>query len=99
MTLLEQLREIRANGNNNSGFKGICRYLYDEDRTDFKLMYKQWPKYSGDFAFPVPSPNPEGNPVREYLYGDTKNMWDPEHPYGALRYELLDWAIAQLEAQ
>jgi hypothetical protein len=97
MTLLDELKAIRACGEDNNQFAGICRCLYFEYRAEFKALCVQWPKFSGDDVFPVPSPYPEDTAASVYLYGPSKNMWDPGHPYGALRYELLDWCIEQLE--
>lgn len=51
----------------------------------------EWPKFSGDKLYPIPSPT--GNdPMDEYDYSD--DLWTGA--YGELRYELLDFLINEL---
>lgn len=49
---------------------------------------QNWPKYSGHYTMPVPLPCPE-KPT-------PTNKWEGE--YGALRLELLDFLIRELES-
>ena len=57
-----------------------------------EYLSPKWPKYSGDIAYPVPSPNGKETPMYAYNYSD--NLWTGE--YGQLRYELLDFLIEEL---
>jgi len=59
--------------------------------------FSAWPKYSGLKAWPVPCP--QGNdPEQAYSLAGKSVMWNPEHPYGALRLELLDFMIEHFGA-
>lgn len=51
---------------------------------------KPWPHYSGDKDYPVP--HIEMTPEEAYNE-DTKHMWDKSHPYGSLRWDLLEHII------
>lgn len=95
MTLLEQLKYIRDNGVRNEE-AGICDALSATVMDEFQDLYFHWPKHSGRAVYPVPCPN-GGSAGCAYLDAKPKTMWDRDHPYGALRHELLNWCIAQLE--
>ena len=56
----------------------------------------EWPKYSGEYDYPVPS-TMEGCNARECFHNNLRNLWDRNTEYGALRWELLDWLIEQPE--
>ena len=78
---------------------GICantRYIVDDGSyvayNVIEYLSPKWPKYSGDIAYPVPSPNGKETPMYAYNYSD--NLWTGE--YGQLRYELLDFLIEEL---
>ena len=56
----------------------------------------KWPKYSGNYDYPVPS-TMEGYNARECFHNNIHNLWDSNAEYGALRWELLDWLTKQPE--
>lgn len=76
---------------------GICNnvpvYL---DRLLFSL-FKAWPKFSGTLSFPVPHPAEPFSAAAARAYYFAKDKWEGE--YGALRMELLDFCITELEDQ
>lgn len=102
MTLLErlhaQLVNIKTHGPEfHAG--GIC---YNVDFAFVPLesasldalleqAFEAWPKYSGDDAYPIPG----GEEAFDQTHRD--DMWNPNHPYGALRLELLDYLINYFE--
>lgn len=103
MTLLKVLKLIRANPPVGS-VAGICEAInthvnkYTRNGMDqFRDVYIQWPLYSGSMVYPVPSPSPAYTASDMYLISTPHMMWSPDHPYGALRLELLDWCIKFLE--
>lgn len=102
MNLLEILKRIRDEGPCNP-VGGICGAIEDFGGTkteegEFQNLYKQWPRYSGSEKFPVPGP--DGNaPTSAFVWTDGGDMWNPHHPYGAARLELLNWCIEQLETE
>lgn len=106
MTLLKVLKHIRANPPVDS-VSGICEAInahvnkYTRNGMDlsneFRGVYIQWPLYSGCMVYPVPSPSPAYTASDMYLSSTPHMMWSPDHPYGALRLELLDWCINFLE--
>lgn len=58
-------------------------------------VMQQWPKYSGDMKYPVPSTEDLLGP--RHMYINSKNLWTGE--YGDLRKELLDFLIERFKAQ
>lgn len=70
----------------------------------FVSMCKQWPGYSGDATYPVPSGETipgifgptETTPETAYHF---RKCWDLESEYGKNRMWLLDWAIEELEKE
>lgn len=60
----------------------------------FRVLCREWPKYSGKAFYPVPSPTIAHSPSTIFLSSDG-DMWEGE--YGKLRRELLDFAISELE--
>jgi len=89
-----QLVQIKTAGPKFNG-GGIC---YNVDFAFVRLelpalevlreqAFAAWPKFSGDENYPIPG--------GEEAFDEThrENMWNPEHPYGALRLELLDFMI------
>lgn len=105
MTLLKVLKILHEEGP-SLHISGICGNIaelvhemdvvpaFDED--DLHEIMAQWPKYSGDSIYPIPCPSGK-SPKAAYLGAGEGEMWNPSHPYGALRLELLDWCIAELE--
>ena len=56
--------------------------------------FQKWPKFSGRRCYPVPSPD-----WRAYMTANHTEMWSPSHPYGALRRELLEFFIQEMEKE
>lgn len=97
-SLLEQLQHIRSVGERNSN-GGICMQLQlnaMDSGTLIHLMFL-WPRYSGSSNFPIPSTKKGLTPRGCYMFHDRKNsMWTNKNAYSKLRYELLDFLIAEL---
>ena len=63
-----------------------------------KEEFKKWPKFSGDIDFPVPSVTNASSKLAFFFCGFW-DMWTPSHPYGALRRELLEFLIQEMEKE
>lgn len=81
---------------------GICANL--DERVNLDLDYflspcfRTWKHFSGDYAFPVPSPYASNKYSASDVYGThVDDMWNPEHPYGSLRLDLLEHLIRECE--
>lgn len=99
MTLLEKLQRIKSIGpDNTSG--GICLQLGHISGADLDTLHhmmSRWPKYSGILAYPIPSTMKGLTPRACYNYHLRKrNQWTGRNAYSKLRYELLDFMIAEL---
>lgn len=100
MTLLEALIKIRDEGPTNKS-EGICGNVlyYGIEYVRFVTFMdsaEKWPKHSGRRAYPVPCLH-GGCPQVAFDHArNVENMWNPDHPYGALRLELLNWCIEKL---
>ena len=104
--LLQKLRVVRLNveaklAAGQAVNQAICSQLGDldiayDEMSLLRTLFTLWPKFSGDESFPVPSPDPERNPFGVYVDASFKgDYWTGE--YGALRMELLEWLIHNLE--
>lgn len=80
--------------------------LNDIDIGILKQLWKEWPKYSGNCNFPVPSPATVGNKglidslvysFAESAYWSLTNRWSGD--YGTMRKELLLFLIESLSAK
>lgn len=99
MTLHDALVDIRAKKKAGFSFGGLDRvgictlvhfeYAIKKSATQMKKLWVDWPKYSGEIDYPVPSPDPIDN--AQSIFWGWKNKWTGE--YGQLRYELLDYLI------
>ena len=73
-----------------SNKRGICFEIYQRfGQGAFNallLSFMNWPKHSGRTLYPLPGGN-----VKYREYSNTKNMWDPNDEYGALRLEACRW--------
>lgn len=97
-SLLEQLQHIRSVGERNSN-GGICLQLQLNamDRGVLIHLMSLWPRYSGSSNFPIPSTKKGLTPRGCYLFHERKHsMWTNRNAYSKLRYELLDFLIAEL---
>lgn len=87
--LLEELKRLHARGGSNLG---ICPSVGYEHELELAKLFPRWPKYSGDYLIPI------AGGVEAYTkayHNDT--MWDRNTEYGALRWELLEWLIEELQ--
>ena len=87
---LVELREKVIHGQHNPIF-GICTNLRAYVPTD---LFRKWPKFSGNNAFPVPAPR------WSFFRGDARSKYTRTNDkwvgrYGKLRRELLDWLIEE----
>lgn len=78
----------------------ICVMYYDmsyeslvNDLDFCGISWTGWPKYSGNFWYPVPLG--DLNPQTVFYKIELNDFW--EGRYGSNRMELLDWLIEQLE--
>lgn len=97
-SLLEQLQHIRSVGERNSN-GGICLQLQLNamDRGTLIHLMFLWPKYSGSSDYPIPSTKKGLTPRGCYMFHERKHsMWTNKNAYSKLRYELLDFLIAEL---
>ena len=108
--LLQGLKAIHKRRLDPSG--GICWNLdlwqrqhkeYDElPLVSKRLSYwaETWPKFSGNHSYPVPSLDLQLSPAYAFNNATTVRgrMWGKTNRYGALRWELLEFLIATLEA-
>lgn len=87
--LLEELKQLHAQGGSSIG---ICHSVYCWHGPELAKLFTSWPKYSGDDFLPIPG----GVEAYAKAYrNDT--MWDRNTEYGALRWELLEWLIEELQ--
>lgn len=104
--MLAVLEELRANGPVGAGM-GICQNASSLYQAHYgvivpieamqELMTK-WPDYSGNPRFPVPSPH-GGSAQHAYMNTLDVDMWNPDVPYGHLRWQLLEWLIERLKVE
>ena len=78
---------------------GICRNVelkmfpaHDFCKELITHYSRSWDKYSGNVIYPVPNPSGGGPAI---AYNSCRNLWVGE--YGALRYELLDHLIKEVQ--
>lgn len=101
MTLHGKLKHVHARMSNPEYWNilGICNLLSAKSMNEFLDLAVNWPKHSGDRAFPVTNGSTK-SPLREcspdFTQSRTAYMWDRKNSeYAALRWELLEWAIEQ----
>lgn len=94
--LLAELILVRDAGGNTD--YGICWSIdvtvRDMIPTDVMLeeLFVKWPKFSGCTAYPIRG---SWRAYDEAKLNDT--LWDRDTDYGALRWELLEWLIEELQ--
>lgn len=106
---LRALTRIREEGPKSTSF-GICTNLADHLAGDgvgvdtayalVRALAPDWPEYSGDEGYPVPSYSEGKSPEQAYwqrLCRPRRNQWDRETEYGQARWRLLDFLIARLK--
>ncbi len=70
-----------------------CRRLLD-------TIFPLWPKFSGYLDYPICTKETQNFEKCEEIYCNAQNQrksWTRSTKYGALRWELLDWCIAECE--
>ena len=81
---------------------GICANLDEKayvNVDDFlQPCFATWKHFSGNYSYPVPSPYSDESYASD-VYSTTHrdDMWNPEHPYGSLRLDLLEHLIRECE--
>ena len=82
---------------------GICANLEGGANIDIDYFllpcFRTWEQFSGDYAYPIPSPYASDKYSASDVYYITRedDMWNPEHPYGSLRLDLLEHLIRECE--
>lgn len=88
---------------------GICANLEEvvnlEEEVELYVKYflqpcfMTWEHFSGNYAYPVPDPYSSDKHAAAGAYGTARvdDMWNPEHPYGSLRLDLLEHLIRECE--
>lgn len=102
---LSALQQIKADEYSKSA--GICYNLnvnagWDTgDDSQGSLIVKHyarsWSKYSGESLYPVP--DHLGLSALIAYTNHVAYMWDKDHPYGKMRWELLDHIIVCIEKE
>ena len=97
--IVRVLHEARALRANPVGRYGLCATLELRALPDYLVdgIFKSWPHYTGCISYPVPCPGalPLDTDEARGVYRTTGDMYVGE--YGALRLNLLDHLIAELE--
>ena len=105
--VLQALKAVRRNKRYRLNSIGICgavrlylrgssgNIITIKDQDVLYQLMKDWPKHSGVIEFPICAYGI--NPMKEFI--NCFNMWDPDTPYGQLRWELLEWLINKLESE
>ena len=97
MSLLAALKKLRDEGLDYPNL-GICAHVIPR-QNEFLRLATGWPKHSGDYQYPIPGVDGRTPEVAYNSFWGKEQKWNPDHPYGALRLELLNWCIEQLERQ
>ena len=79
---------------------GICANLEEGVNLDVDYFlhpcFRTWEQFSGNNAYPVPDPESDEYSAAEVYYTTHEDdMWNPEHPYGSLRLDLLEHLIRE----
>ena len=81
---------------------GICASLSKKTYVNVDNFlhpcFRTWKHFSGSYLYPVPSPYSDERSASD-VYETTleDDMWNPEHPYGSLRLDLLEHLIRECE--
>jgi len=85
----QELLELKNSGPKDK-FLGICwNAQIPEDVIG--ALSANWPKFSGNEKYPVPSGKKDIHPVGAFQ--NTDDLWNKRTKYGRLRRELLDFLI------
>ena len=79
---------------------GICASLSEKTYVNIDDFlhhcFATWKHFSGNYSYPVPSPySDESSASDVYETTHEYDMWNPEHPYGSLRLDLLEHLIRE----
>lgn len=95
--ILDAMRHVYSQSN-HTFMSGICsaidRYIPEYTYARVQVvsrLFRTWPKYTGNDSFPI-----VGGP---YAYSNALckgTAWSRHSAYGRLRWELLEWAIKEL---
>lgn len=97
-TIKTLLLSIKEMPNHDRGICGQPAMMHLSPKA-FHLVRQtmaKWPKYSGEYDYPVPSVD-EGRTPCQCFHENLFGLWEGYTEYGALRRELLDWLIEQPE--
>lgn len=98
LVVKDNLRHSLLNGSN----KGLCYHFSHACEQDIyvvlSVLFKRWPSFSGLMSYPVPHPKEKGARAASYVYHDKQYpKW--VGAYGALRIDLLNFCISELERE
>lgn len=103
LSILKELRNDVGVGEVDR-YCSICEYVMSEGFWGYSEIFKpilrklgsEWEHFSGDVTYPVPDPDGVFN--SQDIFEDIDvNMWEGE--YGALRKDLLNFMISELEKE
>lgn len=87
--LLEELKQLHNLG---GGELGICKCVNYRHEQKLAKLFARWPKSSKNPVYPIPGG------MEAYANARLcRTMWDRSTEYGALRWELLEWLIEELQ--
>ena len=78
---------------------GLEYYIRLKIRRIAERRMTAWPQYSGFPTYPVPAPldDAQADDAQDAYVLYCTSLWDASKPYGASRYELLEWLIQDVE--
>ena len=86
---------------------GVCSILYKIEESVYHVKFTEvksimnklveWPGSSGDGLYPVPGVS--GIKYIDSYFRFRESSWDAYHPYGKLRYEMIEWTINKLKEE
>ena len=73
---------------------GLCSYALGDPNINYYAIkiFKTWPKYSGEYGYPVPSLTDTVTPSQQYL---NKNHYSGK--VGELRFDLANFCVKKIE--
>lgn len=79
---------------------GVCYELsrkFDIMYNELYTYFEKWPKFSGNFEFPVPA-NIENKSAKDLFY-EIENLWVDNNDYNNLRLELCLFLALEFEKE
>jgi hypothetical protein len=87
---------------------GACTVLCSIEAKTYQVKFSEvkaimnkfveWPGSSGDITYPVPGVLGVCDPAFSYTRF-RGSSWDPSHPCGKLRHEMIEWTINKLKEE